>query len=109
LKTITEMASEAGARRSHNPDLYDIWNISDKDLERFAALVIANHPPQSFMSWQEGHAAGVEAGQRMAFSKAEYTIGIDTAEGTHAVVVLRNTPGQITTLVAHAHLPERQT
>ena len=79
------------------------------DIEHFAALVIANHPPQSFMSWQEGYAAGMEAGQRMAFSKADYTIGIDTAEGAHAVVVLRNTPGQMPTLVAHAHLPERQT
>lgn len=27
-------------------------------LERFAALVIANHPPQSFMSFQEGLEAG---------------------------------------------------
>ena len=27
-------------------------------LERFAALVIANHPPQSSMAWQEGNEAG---------------------------------------------------
>ena len=33
------MAREVGAQRSHNPDLYDIWNISDKNLEAFAALV----------------------------------------------------------------------
>ena len=26
--------------------------------ERFAALVIANHPPQSYMTWQEGYEAG---------------------------------------------------
>ena len=58
MKKITEMALEAGAHRSHNPELYDIWNISDKDLERFAALVIANHPPQSYMTWQEGYEAG---------------------------------------------------
>ena len=55
------MSREAGARRSHNPELYDIWNISDKDLERFAALVIANHPPQSYMTWQEGYEAGKQA------------------------------------------------
>ena len=33
-------------------------------FERFAALVIANHPPQSAMSWQEGYAAGVAAERR---------------------------------------------
>ena len=27
-------------------------------LERFATLVIANHPPQSYMTWQEGYEAG---------------------------------------------------
>ena len=27
-------------------------------FERFSALVIANHPPQSFMTWQEGYEAG---------------------------------------------------
>ena len=28
------------------------------DIEHFAALVIANHPPQSSMAWQEGFEAG---------------------------------------------------
>ena len=28
------------------------------DIEHFAALVIANHPPQSYMTWQEGYEAG---------------------------------------------------
>ena len=32
-----------------------------KDLERFAALVIANHPPQAYMTWQEGYEAGKQA------------------------------------------------
>ena len=32
-----------------------------KELERFAALVIANHPPQSYMTWQEGYEAGKQA------------------------------------------------
>ena len=31
------------------------------DIEHFAALVIANHPPQSFMTWQEGYEAGKQA------------------------------------------------
>ena len=61
MKTVIEMAREAGAHPSHNPELYDIWNISNKDLERFAALVIANHPPQSYMTWQEGYEAGKQA------------------------------------------------
>ena len=42
MKTVIEMAREAGAHPSHNPDLYDIWSISDKALERFAALVRAD-------------------------------------------------------------------
>jgi hypothetical protein len=32
--------------------------IGLKYAEKFAALVIANHPPQSFMTWQEGYEAG---------------------------------------------------
>lgn len=31
------------------------------DIEHFAALVIANHPPQSYMTWQEGYEAGKQA------------------------------------------------
>ena len=42
MKTVIEMAREAWAHPSHNPELYDIWNISDKSLERFAALVRAD-------------------------------------------------------------------
>ena len=106
---ILRMAREAGGFLGELP-MGDAWLFLEEEyLERFVALVIANHPPQSYMSWQEGYAAGMEAGQRMAFSKAEYAIGLDTADGTHTVVVLRNTPGQTTTLVAHAQLPERQT
>jgi hypothetical protein len=36
--------------------------------EKFAALVIANHPPQSFMTWQEGYASGM-ARERERFIK----------------------------------------
>ena len=42
MKTVIEMAREAGAHPSHNPELYDIWSISDKALERFAELVRAD-------------------------------------------------------------------
>jgi hypothetical protein len=36
---IIRMALEAGAKPSHHPELWDIWNIRDTDLERFAKLV----------------------------------------------------------------------
>ena len=38
------------------------------DIEHFAALVIANHPPQSYMTWQEGFEAGKQA-EREACAK----------------------------------------
>jgi hypothetical protein len=84
------MAREAGAHRSHNPELYDIWNISDKSLERFAALVIANHPPQSAMAFQEGLEAGrltererLQAFMRQmfdAYAMSSSTRGLTTGE-----------------------------
>ena len=46
---IIRMANEAGI--IHPEMVY-------QTLERFAALVIANHPPQSYMTWQEGYEAG---------------------------------------------------
>jgi hypothetical protein len=100
---IIRIARQAGVRDDEHRFEFSEY----KYLERFAALVIANHPPQSFMTWQEGYAAGTEAGQRTFFSKAEYTIGIDTTDGIHTVVVLRNTPGQPTTVVASQRLPEK--
>lgn len=39
---IFRMALEAGAKPSHNPERWDIWNIRDTDLERFANLVAAH-------------------------------------------------------------------
>jgi hypothetical protein len=41
MKTVIEMAQEAGFNRHHNPDLYDCMVASDKAIERFAALVAA--------------------------------------------------------------------
>ena len=40
-KDIVRMALEAGAKPSSNPDKWDILEISDESLERFAALVAA--------------------------------------------------------------------
>ena len=39
---IIRMALEAGANLSSNPDKWDILEIRDTDLERFAALVAAH-------------------------------------------------------------------
>ena len=58
---ILRMAQQAGGRESGNPELYDCFIMSLDDLKRFAALVIANNPPQTFMSYQEGCAAGAAA------------------------------------------------
>ena len=61
MKTIIEMAEEVGALgyvRDSGEKPHQ-WIFTPKELERFAALVIANHPPQSFMTWQEGYASGM--------------------------------------------------
>ena len=52
-------------------------------------------------------AESFNAGKAMAFNEAKYTIGIDTSDGMHTVTVFRTQPGQPTTLVASARLPER--
>ena len=65
---ILRMAQQAGGRESANPELYDCFIMSLDDLKRFAALVIANNPPQTFMSYQEGCAAGAAA-EREACAK----------------------------------------
>ena len=66
---IIEMARQAGARTSSNPDEYDVLKITDGGLEAFAKLVakhtLLNTDPSSFMSYQEG----VEVG-RMAEREA---------------------------------------
>ena len=54
---ITRMAREAGLNVGPAGMGQTVWG-SDTNLKRFAALVIANHPPQSFMSYQEGFEAG---------------------------------------------------
>jgi hypothetical protein len=41
MKTVIEMAQEAGFNRHHNPDLYDFMVASGKAIEAFAALVAA--------------------------------------------------------------------
>jgi hypothetical protein len=54
---IIRIARQAGVRDDEHRFEFSEY----KYLERFAALVIANHPPQSFMTWQEGYEAGKQA------------------------------------------------
>ena len=56
MKTIIEIAEEVGALgyvRDSREKPHQ-WIFTPKELKRFAALVIAYHSPQSFMTWQEG-------------------------------------------------------
>lgn len=56
---IIRMAQEAGIDAEKDTLCrYEGWV---EPLTRFAALVIANHPPQSYMTWQEGYEAGKQA------------------------------------------------
>jgi hypothetical protein len=55
MKDIFEMARQAGLVGGP---------VYARGLKRFAALVIANHPPQSYMTWQEGCEAGKQAERR---------------------------------------------
>jgi hypothetical protein len=51
---IITMARQAGWSKEY-------LEFGDERLERFAALVLANNPPQSSMAWQEGYEAGRQA------------------------------------------------
>ena len=66
---VIRMAREAGLEQDgdnfFSPSHEEI-DVHITDLERFAALVLANNPPQSSMAWQEGYAAGAVA-EREAF------------------------------------------
>ena len=53
---IIRIAREAGLHIATDVKWMPIIGL--KYAEKFAALVIANHPPQSFMTWQEGYEAG---------------------------------------------------
>jgi hypothetical protein len=42
MRDTIDMALEAGAHPSHNPELWDIWEVSNKALKAFEALVRAD-------------------------------------------------------------------
>ena len=53
---IIRIAREAGVHIATDVSWMPIIGL--EYAEKFAALVIANHPPQSYMTWQEGYEAG---------------------------------------------------
>ena len=53
---IIRIAQDAGLHIATDVKWMPIIGL--KYAEKFAALVIANHPPQSYMTWQEGYEAG---------------------------------------------------
>ena len=55
MKTVLDLARQAGWTGPEDNLAYITM------LERFAKLVLAHNPPQSFMSWQEGYEAGRQA------------------------------------------------
>lgn len=62
--------------------------VLDAKLNLYAALVIANNPPQSSMAWQEGYAAGAaierEACAQLADEHAPYWAGYKIANAIRA-------------------------
>ena len=42
MRDTIDMAREAGAHPSHNPELWDIWEVSNEALNRLVALVRAD-------------------------------------------------------------------
>ena len=69
MKTVIEMAREAGAVFPADGSYHKFE--FEGSLERFAALVIANHPPQSYMTWQEGYEAGKQAEREACAVRAD--------------------------------------
>jgi hypothetical protein len=63
---IIRMAREAGLHIATDVNWMPIIGL--EYAEKFAALVIANHPPQSSMAWQEGYASGM-ARERERFTE----------------------------------------
>jgi hypothetical protein len=56
---IKELAAEAGFLDADDKGVWITDGLWDKELTRFAELVVANIDPKSFMSYREGHEAGV--------------------------------------------------
>ena len=65
---IIRIAIEAGARDCANPDKWDIWEIRDTDLERFAALVAEAERVRLATKFMEMHNAQQHRNNYFAFA-----------------------------------------
>ena len=79
---IIRIARESGLHLATDVNWMPVIGL--EYAEKFAALVIANHPPQSFMTWQEGYEAGKQA-EREACAKVceDYTDKSDADHESH--------------------------
>ena len=73
---IIRIAQEAGLHIATDVNWMPIVGL--EYAEKFAALVIANHPPQSYMTWQEGYEAGKHDERKACAEIAdEYAKGLE--------------------------------
>jgi hypothetical protein len=69
MRDTIEMAREAGANPSHNPELWDIWEISNEALKRLVELARADERERMYgkdidtLLFEE-HRLGFEKGSR---------------------------------------------
>jgi hypothetical protein len=75
---IMKMAREAGLHIATDVNWMPIIGL--EYAEKFAALVIANHPPQSFMTWQVGYEEGKQT-EREACAKLCDDLDDDIVDG----------------------------
>ena len=75
---IIRIAQEAGLHIA--TDVHWMPIIGLEYAEKFAALVIANHPPQSYMTWQEGYEVGKQD-EREACAKVCDDLDDDIVDG----------------------------
>jgi hypothetical protein len=73
---IIRIAQEAGLHIATDVKWMPIIGL--EYAEKFAALVIANHPPQSYMTWQEGYEAGKQTEREACAKLCEEYVGYGT-------------------------------
>jgi hypothetical protein len=85
VMNIIELAKQAGLHIATDVNWMPI--ISFEYAEKFAKLVVANIDPKSFMSWQEGYAAGV-AQEREECAELMFRLDLYGEEGKAAEAIL---------------------
>ena len=72
---IIRIAQEAGLHIATDVKWMPIIGL--EYAEKFAALVIANHPPQSYMTWQVGYEEGKQTEREACVKAIEKQIAWD--------------------------------